>query len=187
MEWFQCLGQLWCAGSGLLRSRQRVEGRGSLSWPSRITSVLCPYRCLRNLQPHQEACGWGMAGGRMGMNWPMCCPTRPPERELRELFHEIDDRLSDLGISSYASQNHSGRSKFSDWLSELSRAHNPGARQAACMSTVRKGMTMDLGTELLRIVGIWAVLVPVKPLRFQWEMVERNKRIAPGVTSRDHA
>lgn len=64
-------------------------------------------------------------------------------------FHEIDDRLSDLGISSYGISETTLEevSSVTD-CQNPSRAHNPGARQAACMSTGSR-MTMDLGTEPL--------------------------------------
>lgn len=58
------------------------EGRGPLSWPSCIISVLWSLQ-MSPQSPTSSGSMWLRHGWwkTLGMNWPTCCPTRPPERE----------------------------------------------------------------------------------------------------------
>lgn len=56
-----------------------------------------------------------------------------------ELFHEIDDRLSDLGISSYGISE-TTLEEVSYVTSGCSRSPSPKARRAACFSLMGIGL-----------------------------------------------
>ena len=90
-----------------------------------------------------------------------------------ELFHEIDDRLSDLGISSY------GISETT--LEEVNSV--TGCQNIAGPAVWRPDMqpTFPLETGFPwnwplspQVFGIWVMLVPVNPLRLYWEIVGKT-------------
>lgn len=80
-----------------------------------------------------------------------------------ELFHEIDDRLSDLGISSYGISETTLEEVSSGPGRQNSRANSTKARHAACIST---GDRLPWNcSRSPKVIGVRAVLAPVNPLR----------------------